>query len=50
MTRCILCYRCVYVADQLTDSREHGILGRGDAAEISTYIEKAIENDFSGND
>jgi NADH-quinone oxidoreductase subunit G len=49
MTRCILCYRCVYVADQLTDSREHGILGRGDASEISTYIEKAIDNDFSGN-
>ncbi|WP_411273522.1 2Fe-2S iron-sulfur cluster-binding protein [Daejeonella sp.] len=49
MTRCILCYRCVYVADQLTDSREHGILGRGDASEISTYIEKAVDNDFSGN-
>lgn len=49
MTRCILCYRCVYVADQITDKREHGVLGRGDAAEISTYIEKAIENDFSGN-
>ncbi len=49
MTRCILCYRCVYVADQLTPQRVHGILGRGDAAEISTYIEKAIENDFSGN-
>ncbi|MBC7914430.1 MAG: (2Fe-2S)-binding protein [Pyrinomonadaceae bacterium] len=49
MTRCILCYRCVYVADQLTESREHGILGRGDASEISTYIEKAIDNDFSGN-
>ncbi len=49
MTRCILCYRCVYVADQLTDSRQHGILGRGDASEISTYIEKAIDNDFSGN-
>lgn len=49
MTRCILCYRCVYVADQITDNRVHGILGRGDAAEISTYIEKAIENDFSGN-
>lgn len=49
MTRCILCYRCVYVADQITDKREHGILGRGDASEISTYIEKAIENDFSGN-
>jgi len=49
MTRCILCYRCTYVADQLTNSREHGILGRGDKAEISTYIEKAIDNDFSGN-
>lgn len=49
MTRCILCYRCVYVADQITENRIHGVLGRGDAAEISTYIEQAIENDFSGN-
>lgn len=49
MTRCILCYRCVYVADQITENRVHGILGRGDHAEISTYIEKAIDNDFSGN-
>jgi len=49
MTRCILCYRCVFVADQLTPQRVHGVLGRGDAAEISTYIEKAIENEFSGN-
>lgn len=49
MTRCILCYRCVYVADQITDNRVHGILGRGDASEISTYIENIIENDFSGN-
>jgi len=49
MTRCILCYRCVYTADQITEGRVHGVLGRGDASEISTYIEKAIENDFSGN-
>jgi len=49
MTRCILCYRCTYVADQLTDNRVHGILDRGDHAEISTYISKAITNDFSGN-
>src|SRR3954471_24049231 len=39
MTRCILCYRCTYVADQPTDNRVHGILNRGDASEISTYIE-----------
>ncbi len=49
MTRCILCYRCVHVANQLTDERVHGVIHRGDHAEISTYIEKAIENDFSGN-
>lgn len=49
MTRCILCYRCVYVANQLTDNRVHGIIGRGDHAEISTFIEKAIDSDFSGN-
>jgi len=49
MTRCILCYRCVFVADQLTPQRVHGILGRGDAAEISTYIKNAIDNEFSGN-
>ncbi len=49
MTRCILCYRCVYTADQITNNRVHGILGRGDSSEISTYIKKAIDNDFSGN-
>ena len=49
MTRCILCYRCVMVADQLTDKRVHGIVDRGDKAAISTYISKAIDNDFSGN-
>ncbi len=49
MNRCILCYRCVYTADQLTNQRHHGILGRGDHSEISTYIAKSIDNDFSGN-
>ncbi len=49
MNRCILCYRCTYVADQLTNERVHGVLDRGDHSEISTYISKAIDNDFSGN-
>lgn len=49
MNRCILCYRCVYTADQITDGRVHGVMNRGDHAEISTYIGKAIDNDFSGN-
>ena len=49
MTRCILCYRCVKVAEQITDGRVHGVINRGDASEISTYIREAIDNDFSGN-
>lgn len=49
MNRCILCYRCVMVADQITDKRVHGVLGRGDHSEIGTYIQQAVDNDFSGN-
>jgi len=49
MNRCILCYRCVLLCDQLTDKRVHGVLYRGDAAEISAYIENTVENEFSGN-
>ena len=49
MTRCIMCFRCIKVADQITDGRYQGMLFRGDASEISTYISKAIDNDFSGN-
>jgi NADH-quinone oxidoreductase subunit G len=49
MTRCILCYRCVKVGEQLCDTREHGVINRGDVAEISTYVQKAIDKDFSGN-
>jgi NADH-quinone oxidoreductase subunit G len=49
MNRCILCYRCTQVAEQLTPERVHGVLHRGEHSEISTMIEKAIDNDFSGN-
>jgi NADH-quinone oxidoreductase subunit G len=49
MNRCILCYRCVKTCEQITDGRVHGVINRGDHAEISTYIERAIDNDFSGN-
>lgn len=49
MNRCILCYRCVFAANQLTPEREHGVMFRGDHAEISTFIENSIDNEFSGN-
>lgn len=49
MTRCILCYRCVFTADELTKKREHGVLERGDHSEISTMLHKALDNEFIGN-
>lgn len=49
MTRCIMCFRCVYVANQLTENREHGILDRGEHAQISTYLNKALDSNFIGN-
>ncbi len=49
MNRCILCYRCVHTADQLTEKRVHGVMNRGDVSEISTYIKNSIDNEFSGN-
>ncbi|MEP7279567.1 MAG: 2Fe-2S iron-sulfur cluster-binding protein [Bacteroidota bacterium] len=49
MTRCIMCFRCVFVADQITNKRVHGILDRGDQVQIATYIEKSLDNDFIGN-
>lgn len=49
MTRCILCYRCVKVAEQLAPDRVHGVLYRGDVAEISTYIENIMDQEWSGN-
>ena len=49
MTRCILCYRCVYTADQLSAEREHGVLDRGDHSQIATFIEKNLHNNFIGN-
>ena len=49
MNRCILCYRCVKTADQITGCREHGVMNRGDHAEISTHINKSLDNEFIGN-
>lgn len=49
MTRCILCYRCVHTANQVAGNREHGVLDRGDHAQIATYIQKSLESPMIGN-
>lgn len=49
MNRCIMCYRCVMLADQLTEERQHAILYRGEKSQISTGIKRALDNEFIGN-
>jgi NADH-quinone oxidoreductase subunit G len=49
MTRCIHCFRCVYVADQVSKDRVHGFLDRGDHAQIATYIQESLDSEFIGN-
>ena len=49
MTRCIHCTRCVRFGQEIAGFPELGTLGRGDRMQISTYIEKSVDHELSGN-
>ena len=49
MTRCIHCTRCVRFTEEIAGFQELGTIGRGDQMEISTYIERAVSHELSGN-
>ncbi len=49
MTRCIHCTRCVRFMEDIAGVSEMGALGRGETMEITTYLEKAIHSEVSGN-
>ena len=49
MTRCIHCTRCVRFATEVAGVPEIGAIGRGENMEITTYLEKAMESELSGN-
>ena len=49
MTRCIHCTRCVRFATEVAGVDDLGLLGRGENAEITTYLEKTIKSELSGN-
>jgi NADH-quinone oxidoreductase subunit G len=49
MTRCIQCTRCVRFGEEIAGVRELGMIDRGDSAKISTYVEKALNSEISGN-
>ena len=49
MTRCIHCTRCVRFANEVAGVNDLGAIGRGEKVEITTYLEKAIDSELSGN-
>ncbi len=49
MTRCIQCTRCVRFATEIAGVPELGATARGENMEITTYVEKALTSELSGN-
>ncbi|GBQ12156.1 NADH dehydrogenase subunit G [Acetobacter cibinongensis NRIC 0482] len=49
MTRCIQCTRCVRFTTEVAGTPELGMVSRGENAEITTYVEKALTSELSGN-
>jgi len=49
MTRCIHCTRCIRFATEIAGVTELGAIGRGEDMEITTYLEKSMESEMSGN-
>ncbi|MDT8450193.1 MAG: NADH-quinone oxidoreductase subunit NuoG [Wenzhouxiangellaceae bacterium] len=49
MTRCIHCTRCIRFLEQIAGTAELGGVGRGEHLEISTFIERNIDSELSGN-
>jgi NADH-quinone oxidoreductase subunit G len=49
MTRCIHCTRCVRFSEEIAGVDEIGALYRGEAMQITTYLEKAASHEMSAN-
>jgi NADH-quinone oxidoreductase subunit G len=49
MTRCIHCTRCVRFLEDVAGVPDLGGINRGEHMEISTFIEKGISSELSGN-
>jgi len=49
MTRCIHCTRCIRFATEIAGVPELGAIGRGEDMQITTYLEKSVQSELSGN-
>ncbi len=49
MSRCIHCTRCVRFGQEIAGVMELGMLGRGEHAEITSFVGKTVDSELSGN-
>jgi NADH-quinone oxidoreductase subunit G len=49
MTRCIHCTRCIRFMTEVAGVEELGAIGRGEDMEITTYLERGMRSELSGN-
>jgi len=49
MTRCIHCTRCVRFGQEIAGIQELGAIGRSEHMEITTYVERSVDHELSGN-
>ena len=49
MTRCIHCTRCVRFNEEIAGNFQLGAIGRGENTEITSFLEKNIDSELSGN-
>ena len=49
MTRCIHCTRCVRFGQEIAGVMELGMIGRGEHAEIITFVGRTVDSEISGN-
>ncbi len=49
MTRCIHCTRCIRFSEEVAGNTQLGTTGRGEDTEITSYLEKTIDSELSGN-
>lgn len=49
MTRCIHCTRCIRFATDVAGIEEMGAIGRGEHMEVTSYLERSVTSELSGN-
>ena len=49
MTRCIHCTRCIRFGEEIAGVQELGATGRSEHMEITTYVERSLKHELSGN-